>query len=137
MNELPNHVKSVLDDAVTRIRRALTHEAVKLLVARLDVSQGEKGIDRHDTLAPAVVVDKRLSTGSITRKRRRGRPRGKWTKERREAHRLRKEKRAEEIRNNPVAQALMGMFGSKPSALEGAGKPVEQIDATSQPSNVA
>jgi hypothetical protein len=136
----PNFPEMLADHIMSRHGGWVLAEAVKIIARRLvgsDVPQAETPAPASplgDVVPPLPIVE-------TPTRRRPGRPKGarkrRWTAERKEAHRLRKEKRIEEIRNNPVAQALMTAIGAKPAFGQDVNKPVEQIDATSHPSNVA
>ena len=134
----PNFPEMLADEIMRRHSGWVLVEACRIIAQRLvpEVPQSETSVPiavRSDQEHQAVETP--------TPKRRPGRPKGarkrRWTAERKEAHRLRKEKRIEEIRNNPRAQALMATLSGMAGARQDGNNPLKQIDATSQPSNAA
>jgi hypothetical protein len=138
----PNFPEMLADHIMSRHGGWVLAEAVKIIARRLvgsDVPQAESS-------APAAVIqpiseEVDLIPIGVKPKRRPGRPKGtrkrRWSEERKQAHRLRKERRLEEIRANPRAQALMATLSGMAGARQDGNNPLKQIDATSQPSNVA
>src|SRR5260370_40544471 len=131
--------EQICDEILHRYSIELLENAIEILKARRDRLVGSN-VPQSESPAPANTQLVKIGSKSVVEaptRRPPGRPRKRrWTAERHEAHRLRKEKRIEEIRNNPRAQALMAAIGGKPAFGLGVGKPAEQVDATYQPSNV-
>jgi hypothetical protein len=125
---LPNLPLMLADEIMRRHSGWVLVEACKIIAQRLvpDVPQSET------SAPPATEYDIGVGVAKLsTPKRRPGRPKGtrkrRWTAERKEAHRLRKEKRIEEIRNNPRAQALMATLSGMTGARQGDGSEKPQV----------
>ncbi len=126
--------REIFDDWERELHKSGLREAIAELqsrLAKLEALQGENSV-------PAAVDDKLFTVSNLTEspkipKRRPGRPKGtrrrRWSEKRKEMHRAKQERRAEEIRNNPRAQALMAMF-SGPAG-------VRQADGSEKPNMTA
>jgi hypothetical protein len=132
----PKPPKSIAEQLCDELERRysirLLDDAIEILKARR-ARLLEAEVPQSETSAPAVDLADVVSKSIVETptRRRPGRPKGtrkrRWTAERKEAHRLRKEKRIEEIRNNPVAQALMATLSGMTGARQGDGSEKPQV----------
>jgi len=114
------------DDFERELRATGLREAILELTRRLEALESQQG----STPIRPVRQNPDLSMSDEARpvKKKRGRKPGfkqPWSEARHEAHRLKKARRLEEIRNNPrlaaLTEALTGMVGVKPAAQSESG----------------
>ena len=116
--------EQICDEILHRYSIELLENAIEILKARRDRLVGSN-VPQSESPAPANTQLVKIGSKSVVEaptRRPPGRPRKRrWTAERHEAHRLRKEKRIEEIRDNPRAQALMATLSGMTGVRQGDG----------------